>query len=189
MPTPDFPKSISISARISTVTNAFTNSVIPRVEPTQDQLDQALKLLGMKEGDIRCAYCGDPATEWDHLSPLVENKKPTGFITEIFNLIPACGKCNQSKRNQPWESWIRSTAPKSPATRRIADLDTRIEMIRTYENWASEHRTKLNVTALAQGLWEEHEGHRVRIAAEMNAAQQRAALIRSMLREQVPGST
>jgi len=38
---------------------------------------------------LQCSYCGTPATEWDHLRPLVMNKKPTGYISEIHNLVPA----------------------------------------------------------------------------------------------------
>ncbi len=122
---PGFPRPIKISARISSVANAFVNSVIPVIEPTALQEQTALAILEMTEGDVRCAYCGDPATEWDHLKPLVSDTDPTGFIHEIFNWIPACGKCNQSKGNKPWDEWIESAAPKSPATRKIKDLEER----------------------------------------------------------------
>jgi hypothetical protein len=30
---------------------------------------------------------------------LVEEKEPIGYISEIRNLVPVCGKCNQSKGN------------------------------------------------------------------------------------------
>src|SRR5687768_9001300 len=109
-------------SRKSSVTNAFVNSLIPVIEPTPGEVAAALQLLGMTAGDVRCAYCGDKATEWDHLRPLVVNRRPTGFISEIANLVPSCPKCNQSKGNKHWLLWIMSTATHAPATRQIADL-------------------------------------------------------------------
>ena len=59
-------------------------------------------VIVLGEEGARCAYCGDKASDWDHLRPLVVKRRPTGFISEIANLVPACGKCNQSKGNSPW---------------------------------------------------------------------------------------
>jgi len=90
----------TMMSRKSSITNAFVNSLIPVVEPTVDEIEEALRILGMSADDVRCAYCGDVSTEWDHLRPLVVNRRPTGYISEIGNLVPACGKCNQSKGNK-----------------------------------------------------------------------------------------
>src|SRR4051812_27975243 len=95
-------------SRKSSITNAFVNAIIPVVPPTVAEIAEALRILGMEAEDVRCAYCGDKSTEWDHLRPLVKARRPTGFISEIGNLVPACGKCNQSKGNSGWESWMRS---------------------------------------------------------------------------------
>ena len=84
-------------SRKSSITNAFVNTIIPTIPPTNDEIAKSLTILGMEPDDVRCAYCGDKATEWDHLRPLVAKRRPTGFISEIANLVPACGKCNQSK--------------------------------------------------------------------------------------------
>src|SRR6478609_11845284 len=103
------PRPVAITGRTSSITNSFINSIIPVVVPTRDEVKCALKILGMEER-VDCAYCGDPYTEWDHLRPLVVDKRPTGYISEIHNLVPACGKCNQSKGNKSWKAWIQSTA-------------------------------------------------------------------------------
>ena len=129
---PKLPKRISIVGRISSITNAYVNGIIPLIEPTEEQIRDALRVLGMTEETIECAYCGDSCTEWDHLNPLVENKKPTGYITEIHNLMPSCATCNQSKGNQNWRKWIYSDAPKSPHSRGIKDLDERVARIDAY---------------------------------------------------------
>ena len=125
----------TMMSRKSSVTNAFVNSLIPVVEPSVDEIEEALRILEMSADDVRCAYCGDPSTEWDHLRPLVVNRRPTGFISEIGNLVPACGKCNQSKGNKPWLNWMLSSAPRSPATRLVPDLRARVERLRAYEAW------------------------------------------------------
>ena len=77
----------------------------------------------MKTGACVCAYFGGPRTEWDHFRPLVTSQRPTGYITEIANLVPACGKCNQSKGSKPWREWITSKAKRSPRTQEINNLE------------------------------------------------------------------
>lgn len=124
-------------SRKSSITNAFVNSLIPVIEPMPKQVSAALKLLGMSPQDVRCAYCGDRSSEWDHLRPLVVKRRPTGYISEIANLVPSCGKCNQSKGNKNWLTWMLSDAPHAPARRGIADLADRIERLKAYE--ASQH--------------------------------------------------
>jgi 5-methylcytosine-specific restriction endonuclease McrA len=99
MPTP-----MKITGRSSSITNAFINSIIPVVQPSAEQVKEAMEILGMTPETYQCAYCGDKASEWDHLRPLVKDKKPTGYISEIHNLVPSCGKCNQSKGNKEWKS-------------------------------------------------------------------------------------
>ncbi len=125
----------TMMSRKSSVTNAFVNSLIPVIEPTAEEIAEALDLLGMIPDDLRCAYCGDEATEWDHLRPLVLNRRPTGYISEIANLVPSCGKCNQSKGNKNWLTWMRSDAPRAPARRGVADIEVRIEKLRAFEAW------------------------------------------------------
>src|SRR5262245_24638640 len=96
------PTPMNITGRSSSITNAFISAIIPVVEPTQAEEIEALRLLGMSLDDIRCAFCGDKSTEWDHLRAIICDQKPTGYITEIANLVPACGKCNQSKGKTQW---------------------------------------------------------------------------------------
>lgn len=77
------PKAIKIKDRTSSITNAFINGIIPALRPTDDEILEALKILKQDVNDVRCVYCGEKMTEWDHFFPLVENKKETGYITEI----------------------------------------------------------------------------------------------------------
>jgi hypothetical protein len=125
----------TLMSRKSSITNAGIVSLIPVVQPTLDEIEQALRILGMTPEDVRCAYCGDPNTEWDHLRPLVVKRRPTGYISEIGNLVPSCAKCNQSKRNEHWRTWMMSKVPRSPASRNVPDLTARIARLEAYEAW------------------------------------------------------
>lgn len=122
-------------SRKSSITNAFVNSVIPVIPPTLEDIEEALAILGMEPSDVRCAYCGDKATEWDHLRPLVLKHRPTGYVSEIANLVPACGKCNQSKGNKPWRDWMLCGKGLSPSARGISDVADRVGHLDTYERW------------------------------------------------------
>lgn len=131
------PVPMKITGRSSTITNSFVNSIIPVIAPTNENVGEALSLLEMTRDTIECSYCGDAYSEWDHLRPLVKDKMPTGYISEIQNLVPSCGKCNQSKGNTDWQHWIVSDAKKSPRTRGIVDIDDRIHRLNNYMNWIS----------------------------------------------------
>src|SRR5436309_3244762 len=129
------PTAMTVNGRSSSITNAFINAIIPIIEPTEAEELEALHILEIDPGDIRCAYCGDKSTEWDHLRPIITNQEPTGYITEIANLVPSCGKCNQSKGKSNWRTWMLSKAKLSPTTRQVADLDVRITRLERYEKW------------------------------------------------------
>jgi hypothetical protein len=175
------PQPVKITGRTSSITNSFINSLIPVVVPTNEEVRKALDILGMTE-HVVCAYCGDTWTEWDHLRPLVIDKQPTGYISEIHNLVPACGKCNQSKGNRYWRDWMFGPAVLSPLTRGIADADHRAERILAYEEWLPP--TRLDFKALVgQELWATHWDNYARIVELMRDAQTTASAIRERIKE------
>ena len=165
MPTP-----VTISGRSSSITNSFINGIIPVIRPTAAEVERALTMLGMTLDTFQCAYCGDGATEWDHLRPLVVGKRPTGYISEIHNLIPACGKCNQSKGNKDWELWMRSEARLSPKVRGVANLEARIARIRAYAEGTSP--TKMDFESIVgKEVWAQHWANCEALHAQMKDAQ------------------
>jgi hypothetical protein len=151
MPTPG-----NIAGRSSSITNAFFNSIIPIDPPTEEEELAALEILGMDPTDIRCAYCGDKSSEWDHLRAIITDQKPTGFITEIANLVPACGKCNQSKGKTPWRQWIVSSARLSPTTRGKNGIEERMARLSKYEQWRQPKWIDI-ATIVDKDLWKRHE--------------------------------
>jgi len=149
------PSAQTMVSRKSSITNAFVNAVIPVIVPTVEEIGEALSILEMQPENVRCAYCADASSEWDHLRALVLNRRPTGYISEIANLVPACGKCNQSKGNKPWRDWVLSNAKHSPTRRGVADMDVRFARIERYEEWKTP--TKVDFEAiLGHEPWEEY---------------------------------
>lgn len=177
MPTP-----VSITGRSSSITNSFINAIIPVIAPTDDEVERALSLLGMSDTGPRCSYCGGVYTEWDHLRPLVVKQRPTGFISEIGNLVPACGKCNQSKGNKPWRLWIRSNARLAPARRGVDGLEALVERLEVYE--AAWDVRPLNFhDVIGDQAWDEHWRNWERVLEVMRESQRTAVILQSLVAE------
>lgn len=178
------PTQVTVKARSSSITNAFFNGIIPCIEPTEEEVDEALKVLGMTEDTVCCAYCGDKMSEWDHFHPLVVGKEPTGYITEIHNLVPSCGKCNQSKGNKDWKEWMNSNAKQSPKTRGVADMEHRIERLEAYEKKFAPKIYDIK-TIVGEDLWNKHLKNRDAIIQMMNEAQRTSDEIKEILKNKI----
>ncbi|PPD47349.1 MAG: HNH endonuclease [Methylobacter sp.] len=168
---------MKITGRSSSITNAFINSIIPVVPPSAEDVKQALEILGMMTPEtFQCAYCGSVASEWDHLRSLVKDKKPTGYISEIHNLVPCCGKCNQSKGNKEWKTWMHSNAKLSPKARGIKDIPERVKRLEAYES--SRAPTKMDFAAIVGlDIWAQHQSNLERVQSLMRESQELAAKI------------
>jgi hypothetical protein len=174
------PKPVKITGRTSTITNSFINSIIPVIPPTDAQVSKALRILRIDPAHVTCAYCGDRATEWDHLRPLVKDQRPTGYISEIANLVPSCGKCNQSKGNKPWQEWIVSHAPQSPKTRDIRGLQSKIKRLDAYEKRFPVKPIDFE-RAIGTERWSQHWRNWNKVLDEMRKSQQLAATIKDLV--------
>jgi 5-methylcytosine-specific restriction endonuclease McrA len=129
------PGAQSIRSRRSTVTNAFVNSIMPAIRPTSAEVDESLSILGMKRGEERCVYCGRESTGSDHLRPLVEGSRPSGYITEIANLVPCCGRCNSRKGNSSWRQWMARLREMLSDPTDVAQHNLRVTRLESYEKW------------------------------------------------------
>ena len=172
----------SIKGRASSITAAFVQAIVPAIEPTDEEVDQVLSILGMSRDACRCAYCGDPTTEWDHFRPLVVKQRPTGYITEIANLVPACGKCNQSKGNKSWKVWILSAARRSPSARSVANLDEKVQRLEAFEAWSTP--TKIDFESeVGEAFWRAHWENLARFFSLMEECEIHARALRTKIEE------
>lgn len=177
MPTP-----VGVMGRSSSITNSFINGIIPARMPSDEEVAEVLRILDMSANDLRCAYCGDKSSEWDHFRPLIEGQEPTGHISEIQNLVPACSKCNQSKGNSHWRSWMLGSAKLCPRVRCIQDLEIRIQRLERFENWRPP--TKLNIPEIVgEEPWSEYRANWRQLLDSMRTSQELAAKLRARLQQ------
>ena len=176
----NMPKPMKITGRSSTITNSFINAIIPVIQPTEQQVKDSLEILEMDLATFQCSYCGAMATEWDHLRPLVVNKKPTGYVSEINNLVPACGKCNQSKGNKEWIIWMLSDAGLSPKTKGVQDIELRMDRLQKYEELLKPTKVDFE-TLVGAERWEQHWANWESVQATMRNAQVLADEINSIV--------
>jgi hypothetical protein len=135
----------------------------------------ALAILGMKEGEIYCAYCGSPsATDWDHLRPLVKGGRPTGFVTEIRNLVPACGPCNQSKGSGDWRLWLTGNSKGSRKARGNSGFEQRMNRLAAFEKWGADRDPLVLRDLVSSELWDAHWRNLDEIKSKMQDAQRHA---------------
>ena len=187
MATFQMPVPMKITGRLSSITNAFVNSIIPAIQPPDAEVVEALAILGMNPNDVRCAYCGDVSSEWDHLRAIVRDRRPTGYISEIRNLVPACGKCNQSKGNKEWRIWMFGPARLSPASRSVVDLTDRATRLEAYEAWGTP--IKLDIpTIVGEENWAGHWRNLAEIESAMRSAHEQSVALRERLSASVGSS-
>lgn len=98
------PTKSDLKGRTSTISNAFAISITPYIRPSEEDLKDYYKSLGIEEG--QCTYCLGIGNGRDHLKPLVSNGMPTGYITDIHNLVPCCQRRNSSKGSKVFRSGI-----------------------------------------------------------------------------------
>jgi len=186
---PDFnlPSRGRISGRTSSITAAFFQAITPVVVPSKGEVEEVISILGMSSGSCRCAYCGDPKTEWDHFRPTVVDRRPTGYITEIANLVPACGKCNQSKGNRNWKTWMLGPALRSPHRRGVPDLSDKLARLQAFEKWRTPTRIDY-VNLLGKEKWSLYAQHLEQAVVHLAEAQKLASeLLKSTIRAAAEG--
>lgn len=177
-------KPLTIMSRTSSITNSFVQAIVPDVKPDDEEIDEALSILGMTRSTIECIYCGSNATDWDHLRPFVAGKKPTGYVNEIRNMVPSCGPCNQSKSGKAWRIWMEGTARGAPATKGVTGLSDRIARLERFVQWGGVKPLDLRKLA-GESLWDEYWARRDAIEQAMKDAQAQAIAVREAIRKKL----
>ena len=181
------PKATKITGRKSSITNASVNGIIPSIKPSEEEIKGALNTLGIDPENVRCAYCGEKMTQWDHFFPLIDNEKPTGHITEIHNLVPCCSTCNSSKGITYWRNWFYSDAKNSPKkiVKDDNELKKKYDKLVVYEN--KYPRTVLNIEEIIGenecNDWNDYENMKQKLIEMMEEAQKLSNKIKEKLKK------
>lgn len=110
---------------------------------TEDDRDAALEFFGGG-----CAFCGGAeAPRNDHLVPVINRGD---FIRQ--NVVPACAKCDDSKGQKDFRSWMREATSKS-SLRQRGFTDTQIEeRIQRIEQWQTGYESKTDEQLFEKNL-------------------------------------
>lgn len=165
------PTKSDLKARSSTISNAFAVSIAPYIHPSEMEVNQSYKELEIENG--QCAYCLQTGAGKDHLRPLVTNGMPTGYITNINNLVPCCNSCNSSKGAKNFTEWYLSKDNLQRLhTIGLTDelIKKRFEIILRYEQKIGE---PINYKAIVgDDLWEEFNSRRKELIRILNENQE-----------------
>jgi hypothetical protein len=168
---------LKITSRTSSITNSFVQAIIPMATGSEEESAEALAKLGMTIENLSCVYCGSPTTDWDHLRPLVQNSRPTGYISELKNLVPACGPCNQSKGAADWKAWMMGKARGSPTARGVGDVADRVARIEKFVSWGNVVPVQFK-DMVPPEMWRDYWDQLSKVTNAMRAAQEKATLVR-----------
>lgn len=164
------PAKQNLKGRSSTISNAFAISITPYIRPSDDELNAYYDLLGIKEG--QCAYCLGDGNGRDHLKPLVDAGMPTGYITDIHNLVPCCQKCNSSKGSKSFSEWYKDEKNTERLLKlglSVSDIEERYEIILKFEQMIPEPLDYESI--VGEELWDEYRKRRRHLLEELNENQ------------------
>lgn len=165
------PTKSNLKGRSSTISNAFAMSITPYIYPTEEEVELLNRSLDIEDG--QCVYCLGEGNGRDHLKPLVRNSMPTGYITDIHNLVPCCQACNSSKGAKTFNDWYLSPYNiKRLKNKGMTDsqIEHRYELITKYE---SKIPKPLDYESLVgKELWDEYNARRINLIEQLNENQE-----------------
>lgn len=93
------PSGQSITGRSSSIRNAFVAAIVPIIKPIAADVENVLRILELSPDDVRCAYCGDKATEWDHLGRWSAGASPLAIRLQLRILCPLVASATNRREN------------------------------------------------------------------------------------------
>jgi hypothetical protein len=130
------PPRSKITGRAHTLRTTCIKAIIPTLQPPESEKQEALKILRQDPANLECVYCGTKADEWDHFRAVVKDKAPSGYVSDVYNLVPCCSICNSSKRGHVWKDWMLDEKIRnSPASRGVKGLMARVNTLHLFELW------------------------------------------------------
>ena len=129
----------------------------------RQEMDEVLGSF-YSDRDPECVYCGSvDVRRWDHVVPVMQ-----GGDTVLGNMVLACATCDDSKQATDFEQWMNGEAPRSPQSRGIADIDSRVRGIRDYIG-----QYRYHARAIEQRLDERQREELQSIRSQVEDAQRR----------------
>ena len=182
------PAKANLKGRSSTISNAFAISITPYIYPTSEEITKFYNSLAIDEG--QCAYCLGDANAMDHIKPLVTNGLPTGYITDIHNLVPCCSACNSSKGKKDFSEWYLSQSNIDRLQKKgLSDSKIR-ERFNVITNYISCIGIPLNYQELlGDDLWNEYLSRRINLIAALRENQEFCDKLDALITDKLKASS
>ncbi|HEX2685150.1 MAG TPA: hypothetical protein VHN14_00955 [Kofleriaceae bacterium] len=139
-------KNHPIRGRWSTINGAVQCALaVPEVYD-EEKLATLIGLLDQKlDEELVCVYCSEAAATWDHVFNNVQDGRFSGYGNRIFNLVPACRTCNETKRGLHWRDFVKVRAGSNAkdVLRRLAGVEARNDAERHSWSMISERYPEL----------------------------------------------
>jgi 5-methylcytosine-specific restriction endonuclease McrA len=179
---------LKLGNRKGTIQGAFWKALYPVEAPRSDQISERLSAFEWKaeENAPQCVYCGKLATDWDHFMSARAEPEPespaivtfTGYGSLLSNLVPACSRCNQSKRHAQWRDWLGSDAHHAFGATSAANHPERELRLAQLEAMATRERRQ-PIEPHKTALWSRYVQLLLEIQERLDLADEVAALIRA----------
>ena len=132
------PNAPNFNGRKSTFAKALSDGIAPRIRPTREEFCNYKTYF--KQGiskQFSCAYCGSDYDYLEHFRPLVVKSRPTGYGSDVYNLVPSCGNCNHKKKNDSWKKWMKDK--NNPGILNSKEHSIRYKRLEEFENWGDQN--------------------------------------------------
>ena len=164
------PSKANLKGRSSTISNAFAISITPYITPDETEINASYEFLKIQEG--QCAYCLGEGNSKDHLKPLVRKGMPTGYITNIANLVPCCSSCNSSKGAKEFKEWYISPENVSRLKKKGMDDQTIKERYKIISDYEDKIEEPINYEQIVgKELWQEYKARKKAFFEKLNEDQ------------------
>jgi hypothetical protein len=91
----------------------------------------------------------------DHLRPVIDKQGlPSGYLSDMWNQVPACSTCNCSKGNSSWEEFMARTTGKAPLARGVHPTTHawRVGRLRTFVRAGEEFLKRWHVQQYTEAI-------------------------------------
>ena len=185
------PTKSSLKSRSSTINNAFVISITPFIVPDNSVLKDYYEELQIEPQ--QCGYCmrmGEGKTV-DHINPLVIDSMPSGFITDINNLIPCCKDCNSKKGGKLFKKWYlekENVIRLKGLGMTDEDINSRYEIISNYiDKHCSTPYSYQDI--VGDKLWDEYCKRRKKLVETLEEDQKFCDMLNDIISEHVKNSS
>ena len=122
----------------------------------QNSLTNIPNSLALKRSNQTARIAGGKYDYLEHFRPLVEKGQPTGYGSDIYNLVPSCSSCNVRKGNMTWQDWMQNEH--NPGVSDEKEHAKRFSTLLEFDSWGKDETAFVNYEKLiGSKKWKEYQ--------------------------------